>query len=131
MRSEAAALDLGEHFGYGRRYVSRPVDLVHLSRYTLGDREIECEVLGLFARQATVYIERLRNAATEAEWREAAHSLKGSAQAVGAWRTAEAAQQAEALANGELANSRAARLSEIQAALREAEDYICTLLKDR
>src|SRR5687768_4903010 len=31
----------------GRKASSRPVDLVHLSRYTLGARELEAEVLEL------------------------------------------------------------------------------------
>jgi HPt (histidine-containing phosphotransfer) domain-containing protein len=131
MRSEAVAFSLGEAQSETfRRPSARPVDLVHLSRYTLGDREIECEVLGLFANQAAIYLDRLAQAADDAEWREAAHSLKGSAKAVGAWRTAEAAERAEAAA-GLSTLERAARLAEIEAALREAEAYICTLLTDR
>ncbi len=131
MAIEAAVVGLGETIGQGRRSSSRPVDLVHLSRYTLGDREIEGEVLGLFVSQAAIYLARLEGAATETEWREAAHSLKGSALAIGAWRTAEAAQRAEALASDALGQTRATRLGEIESALREAEDYICTLFKDR
>jgi HPt (histidine-containing phosphotransfer) domain-containing protein len=130
MRSEAAAFSIGEaQIEPARRPAARPVDLVHLSRYTLGDREIEREVLALFASQAVVYLDRLAKAATATEWREAAHSLKGSARAVGAWRTAEAAERAEA-AGGALATSRSTGLAEIEFALREAEDYIRTLFKD-
>ena len=41
---------------------SRPVDLVHLSRYTLGERDLEREVLQLFCSQSLIYIERLHAA---------------------------------------------------------------------
>jgi HPt (histidine-containing phosphotransfer) domain-containing protein len=115
----------------GRRVAARPVDLVHLSRYTLGDRALEREVLELFCSQSAIYVERLRAAASDKEWGEAAHSLKGSARAIGAWRTASAAEHAEALAGEALAQARAARLGEIDASLNEARSYIGTLLADR
>src|SRR3990172_9624133 len=84
-------------FEEGRKASSRPVDLVHLSRYTLGARALEAEVLELFCTQATIYLERLRQAGSDKDWKDAAHSLKGSAAAIGAWRAAEAAQPAHAL----------------------------------
>jgi HPt (histidine-containing phosphotransfer) domain-containing protein len=114
-----------------RKASSRPVDLVHLSRYTLGERALEREVLDLFCTQSLVYLERLQGAANDQEWKDAAHSLKGSAQAIGAWRAAEAAERAEALAGDALATSRRARLVEIEASLGEAKAYIRSLLKDR
>jgi hypothetical protein len=43
----------------GRKVSSRPVDLVHRSRYTLGDRALEREVLELFCAQSALYVERL------------------------------------------------------------------------
>ena len=115
----------------GPRPASRPVDLVHLSRYTLGDRALEREVLELFCTQSVIYLERLNQALTDREWKDAAHSLKGSAQAIGAWRAAEAARQAEALAGGVLVQLRALHLRGVEAAVREAELYIRKLLKDR
>ena len=44
-----------------------------------------------------------RAARTDKEWRDAAHSLKGSAQAIGAWGAAAAAEQAEAVSGEVLA----------------------------
>ena len=44
----------------GRKASSRPVDLVHLSRYTLGARDLEREVLELFCTQSFVCLEQLR-----------------------------------------------------------------------
>ena len=35
---------------------SRPIDLVHLARQTLGDRSLEQEVLRLFLTQMDVYM---------------------------------------------------------------------------
>src|SRR3546814_3506289 len=57
----------------------RPLDLVHLSKYTFGDRSLEGELLGLFRSQAGIYISRLEAAENAKDWRDAAHSLKGSA----------------------------------------------------
>jgi HPt (histidine-containing phosphotransfer) domain-containing protein len=115
----------------GRKLRSRPVDLVHLSRYTLGERALEREVLDLFCTQSLAYLEQLRAARTDKEWREAAHSLKGSAQAIGAWGAAAAAEQAEAVSGEVLAAARPARLLAIGASLDEARAYIRSLLRDR
>jgi HPt (histidine-containing phosphotransfer) domain-containing protein len=109
----------------------RPVDLVHLSRYTLGERELEREVLELFCTQSLLYLERLKTAQSDKDWKDAAHSLKGSARAIGAWRTAEAAERAEALSGEDLASSRALSLRDVESSLAEAETYIGSLLKDR
>ena len=73
----------------------RPLDLVHLSKYTFGDRSLEAELMGLFRSQAGVYISRLEAAANAKDWRDAAHSLKGSAHSLGAWALADIAEVAE------------------------------------
>ena len=77
----------------------RPLDLVHLSKYTLGNRALESELLGLFRTQADLYIVRMDAAESEKEWIEAAHSLKGSASGLGAWQLAALAAEAENLAH--------------------------------
>lgn len=110
---------------------TRPVDLAHLSRYTLGERALEREVLELFCTQSVLYLEQLRGAMSDQAWKDAAHSLKGTARAVGAWRTAQAAERAEALQGDGLTQFRTARTDEIEASLREAEAYIVAVLKDR
>jgi len=48
MASELAAWADATPPEAGRESSSRPVDLVHLSRYTLGDRALEREVLSFF-----------------------------------------------------------------------------------
>jgi len=64
------------------------IDLVHLSRQTLGDAALEVELLRLFDRQAAGFIARL-HAETQphegAKRADLAHMLKGSARAVGAF----------------------------------------------
>lgn len=69
---------------------SRPVDLAHLSRQTMGDRALEQEVLGMFVQQVAVMAERMK-AADLSERRRLAHTLKGSARSVGAFMLADCA----------------------------------------
>ncbi len=114
----------------GGKASSRPIDLVHLSRYTLGERALEREVLQLFATQSCLYCEQLKQSPSDLDWKNAAHTIKGSARAVGAWRVAAAAECAERLAGEALVRSRAAAIGEIEGALREAQAYIGSLLKD-
>lgn len=79
----------------GDRLAGDPIDRVYLSRFTLRNAALEREVLELFAEQAPHYLERLRGARGPAAWRHAAHTIKGSACAVGAWRLARFAEMAE------------------------------------
>jgi HPt (histidine-containing phosphotransfer) domain-containing protein len=131
MASELASWGAAEQSTESRRSSSRPIDLVHLSRYTLGEREVEREVLELFCTQSLLYIERLRHAKSDQDWKEAAHSLKDSACMIGAWRTGEAAERAEVLSGDAFDRLRDMRLGEIESSVREAEDYIECLLRDR
>jgi HPt (histidine-containing phosphotransfer) domain-containing protein len=71
------------------------LDAAHLARQTFGDHELEREVLGLFDEQCGRLLPII-SAEGEAEARaDAAHTLKGAARAVGAWRVAEAAEAVE------------------------------------
>ena len=93
----------------------------HLSRYTLGERALEREILELFCSQSAIYLERLREAPSDRLWQDAAHSLKGSAQAIGAWRTAEAAERAESLSGATLSEARGAILRELESSVRRGQ----------
>ena len=74
------------------------IDLVHLSRQSLGDQQLELELLDMFERQAARIIAQLtRAAASPKAMSDLAHTLKGSASAVGAGRVAEKAALLEAL----------------------------------
>jgi HPt (histidine-containing phosphotransfer) domain-containing protein len=72
-----------------------PVDHAHLRRYTMGDLQLEREVLVLFAGELPRTVAELRSARSERDWKIAAHTLKGSARAVGAWDVADSAVTAE------------------------------------
>jgi len=102
----------------------RPIDLVHLARTTLGDRSLEREVLQLFDRQSTLLLERMRAAAPGGVG-TLAHTLKGSARGIGAWRVARAAEAVE-LAEGAQAEG---ALEALAAATDEARAIIADLLK--
>jgi HPt (histidine-containing phosphotransfer) domain-containing protein len=104
---------------------AQPIDLVHLRRYTLGNQALQCEVLQLFAEQAPLTLAQLRTAETQKAWRDAAHTLKGSALAVGAWRVAHCAERAEAI--GVDALEKPAVIQGIESALDDAARYITSL----
>jgi HPt (histidine-containing phosphotransfer) domain-containing protein len=72
-----------------------PIDIEHLKRMTLGDAGLEHEVLAMFAAQAVSLIGAL--AALPADAGALAHTLKGSARAIGAFRVADAAESLESL----------------------------------
>jgi HPt (histidine-containing phosphotransfer) domain-containing protein len=99
------------------------IDEDHLRRVTLGDRSLEREVLEIFARQTVVLLERM--AGVESAFAAAAaHTLKGSARGVGAWRVARAAERVEqAAGEGRDAAMRAA-IAELETASSEARAAI-------
>lgn len=101
-----------------------PIDLAHLGRYTLGDPELEREVLDLFADQMPVTIDALKKASSDKDWQMAAHTLKGSSRAVGAWRLAELALQAERIGGIYDREDAAEIVQQIEAAAAEAAVYI-------
>jgi HPt (histidine-containing phosphotransfer) domain-containing protein len=72
------------------------LDLEHLSRQTAGDRALEGELLALFEAQCARLRPLLAVGRLPGERADAAHTLKGSARAIGAWRLAAAADRLEA-----------------------------------
>jgi HPt (histidine-containing phosphotransfer) domain-containing protein len=98
----------------------RPIDLVHLARQTLGDRTLEAEVLSLFTRQASGVVNRIGQV-TGKERGLLAHSLKGSARSIGAFRVAELAEKVEA----DPANDKAA--SALRDALTDVREFIAAI----
>jgi HPt (histidine-containing phosphotransfer) domain-containing protein len=105
----------------------RPLDLVHLSKYTLGDRGLESELLGLFRSQAGIYVARLEEAATSKEWKDAAHSLKGSSRGLGAWALGDLAEESEAI-DYDNTGARATAIHRIRAAILTVNVFIDELM---
>ncbi len=99
-----------------------PVDLVHLSKQSLGDRSLEIEILALFQSQSKLYLERLTNATTADERKMAAHTILGSARGLGAWRVAKQAELIQAKC------VHGCDVSDLQSAVNEANAYISELL---
>jgi HPt (histidine-containing phosphotransfer) domain-containing protein len=76
-----------------------PIDFDHLKRMTLGDAGLEHEVLAMFSAQSAKLLATLVTLPAEAG--ALAHTLKGSARAIGAFAVAEASARLEAaLADG-------------------------------
>jgi HPt (histidine-containing phosphotransfer) domain-containing protein len=103
--------------------VDEPIDLAHLARMTLGDSSLEREVLQLFERQATMLLARMQGAGPSLV-AASAHTIKGSARGIGAWRIArdaETVEMAAACAGATELNVAVARLvasvGEVQAAI--------------
>ena len=96
-----------------------PVDLEHLRRATFGDAGLEREVLGMFLTQATRLVGALAEGPPDAA--ALAHSLKGSARAIGAFAVADAATSLEiALKQGDDPARALAMLDELVAEARGA-----------
>jgi HPt (histidine-containing phosphotransfer) domain-containing protein len=95
------------------------LDETHLARMTLGDRRLEREVLELFVRQTTIILGRIVGAEPGLA-AAAAHTLKGSARGIGAWRVAHAAELVESAANGEGPKGDGAAMDEAVTELKSA-----------
>jgi HPt (histidine-containing phosphotransfer) domain-containing protein len=99
---------------------SRPIDLAHLARQTMGDRALEQEVISLFLQQAGQIGEKIVHASSD-ECRELAHRLVGSARGVGAFAIADCADEIQAHPDEQKAKRRLARL------IDEARDFVAAI----
>lgn len=103
---------------------TKPVDFAYLRRFTLSNRGLEMEVLGLFIEHAPRYLADLTSADTAKAWHDAAHTLKGAARGVGAWRVARVAENAERLRFDLDLDRRTFALDSAQEALDEAIGFV-------
>ncbi|WP_420134395.1 Hpt domain-containing protein [Rhodopseudomonas sp.] len=101
------------------------IDEAHLARMTLGDRALEREVLTMFSAQAASLVALLSSWPADAA--ALAHTLKGSARAIGAFAVADAAADLEdALRRG---SDAAELLAMLDAAVDHARVAIGDLLE--
>jgi HPt (histidine-containing phosphotransfer) domain-containing protein len=102
-----------------------PIDIDHLRRMTLGDAALEREVLTMFSAQASRLAEALAAMPTDAP--ALAHTLKGSARAIGAFAVADAAAHLETRikSGGDTAEA----LSELDEAVTQAGAAIDAFLR--
>jgi hypothetical protein len=108
--------------------VEAAIDLKHLARMTLGERGLEAEVLTLFDRQAAVLLDHMRQAAPQAI-AAFAHTLKGSARGIGAWRVAAAAEAVEIDAGRPDAADVAGAVARLAVAVDEGRTVIAAWLE--
>jgi HPt (histidine-containing phosphotransfer) domain-containing protein len=105
--------------------IDSALDLDHLSRMTLGDPEVDQEVLEMFAEQAVRLVAAM--AALPADAGALAHKLKGSARGVGAFAVADAAASLEtAIQTGQ---NRPHAFAALKEAVTEARTAIEAILK--
>lgn len=122
--AEAFVVDEEERFAFRHR----PVDLAHLSRYTMGNTVLEAEVLELFRRQMRLYYNKLKLARDAASWREAASVMKASARGVGAWQILQTAETAEKLADVPATEIRKELLDTLDRQILEADSFIRSVM---
>jgi HPt (histidine-containing phosphotransfer) domain-containing protein len=87
------------------------LDRAHFDHMTGGDRALQLEVVGLFRMQVEGWNAAMGNASA---WREAVHTLKGSARGIGLGALAAACEAAETSEESEHA------LAQVRVALDEA-----------
>lgn len=102
-----------------RRDLTGAVNFAYLERYAAGDQALVDEVLELFREQAALWVRLLNPASPGDAWRDAAHSLKGSALGVGAFALADECEAAEQAADAG-PTQREALLGEVRTALDAA-----------
>ncbi len=100
----------------------KPIDLVHLSRLTMGDKELELDVLKMFLAQIPNYIDMIKSAETSDQIYIASHTIKGAASNVGAFNLSDMARNAE--------ESGVFDLSGIIAEMGSIAEYVSMLSKE-
>jgi HPt (histidine-containing phosphotransfer) domain-containing protein len=104
------------------------IDTEHLARMTLGELSLQREVLALFDRQADILMPRIRQGAS-ALAAASAHTLKGSAVGIGAFKVARAAEHVEQAQSLERDAAITAAIDTLAAMLDEAKAEIARLLE--
>jgi Hpt domain-containing protein len=107
------------------------IDRVHLARMTHGERDLEREVLQLYATQADILLGRMLlkdlGQSPSAAVAALAHTLNGSSRGIGAWHVADAAAAVEAdAAEG---RDTAASVQRLASAIRAVQTDIVELMR--
>jgi len=132
--AELAATNAGERVKIDRAPEAPPlappasagIDRAHLARMTHGERDLEREVLQLYATQADILLGRMGQSPVAAV-AALAHTLKGSSRGIGAWQVADAAAAVEADATE--GRDTAAAVKRLASAIRAAQVDIAELMR--
>src|SRR5262245_59178811 len=105
------------------------LDTDHFRHMTGDDKALQAEIVALFRGQAQLWRRLIIPDAPVHTWRDAVHTLKGSARGLGLWRLAEACEAAENATKACAPDSRliAQELSGVQGALAEALEALPAL----
>ena len=106
------------------------IDLAHLSTMTLGERDLEREVLELFDRHSEMLMARMASEPPRVV-AALAHTLSGSARGIGAWRVAAAAITVERMATRSGAVMLTGAMDRLTAAVAEARTAVGDILRAR
>lgn len=91
------------------------LDFDHLNQYVGGDVDLTKELFGLFQNQIDIWGKALSVDTDDEIFQNAAHALKGSAQAIGALRLASLCQKAETMAEQKIkGGQRAAIIQDLE-----------------
>jgi HPt (histidine-containing phosphotransfer) domain-containing protein len=106
----------------------RPIDLVHLARQTMGNRDLELEILKLFDTQLEGQVTRIKSTDKSEDLALPLHTIKGMALGVGARAIEELARRAEqqVTEDGALAPE---LLADLEVAVAEAHAFILDMLE--
>ena len=107
----------------------RPIDLVHLSRQSLGDPGLEAEILRMFDQMLLTHMSRIRQSTDVETLLLNLHSIKGASAGVGANNIAVLARAAEMETNlaGKLSHE---CLADLRMAVEEVRYFIAELLDE-
>jgi hypothetical protein len=125
MRTEAmmSGIDLEVVRPPAVRPVSRPLDMLHLARQSMGDPGLELEILRMFDEIVAVHFARLEQATSVPDLLTHLHTIKAASAGVGAWSLAEHAHIMEReLEAGEPVNPE--RVDDIHVSLTEVRDFV-------
>ena len=82
-------------FGSGRASDDRPIDMLHLSKQTSGDSDLENELLTLFAKQVRECLSEMASCEEE-ERAKKANEVHNAAESIGAFDVADKAGRVKA-----------------------------------
>jgi len=114
---------MGRRNGSANRTLEMPdpavFDIAQLRRYTVGQNDLEMELIGLFKLQLPQFLKQIGTAASEFDWKIATHSLKGSSLTMGAPVIANLAERLENLGIEGGPEERKALIGQLSAAIAD------------
>ncbi len=106
---------------------NHPIDLVHLSGYTIGDTKLQNEILQSFLTQSDDNFNTLKKTTSYEEWCNVLHTLKGTSRNVGAFHLSNVIEHAETIPSELLEIHKLQALAAIELCIIEMRNYVSKL----